>query len=191
MQLWMFIVTILINDCVYSSFHWVKFEKLHSIVVKCTSRQSRTEAILFIFYQSKSKVNGIMVCIPVGQLCQFLIFLIILYWSNLIPLHEIMSLSFVTSCFIVEIQRKILLSFHAVAVVAYLLFVPHPQVYYRFLHMGYFNAIDSLCQIIYLVILLISSDKETFFDRQLMEYMTTIFLFNFVAVFISNEGQRF
>lgn len=37
---------------------------------------------LFIFYQSKSKVNGIMVCIPVGQLCQFLIFLIILYWSN-------------------------------------------------------------------------------------------------------------
>lgn len=49
--------------------------------------------------------------------------------------------------------------------------------------MGYFNAIDSLCQIIYLVILLISSDKETFFDRQLMEYMTTIFLFNFVAVF--------
>lgn len=50
--------------------------------------------------------------------------------------------------------------------------------------MGYFNAIDSLCQIIYLVILLISSDKETFFDRQLMEYMTTIFLFNFVAVFI-------
>lgn len=102
-----------------------------------------------------------------------------------------MSLSFVTSCFIVEIQRKILLSFHAVAVVAYLLFVPHPQVYYRFLHMGYFNAIDSLCQIIYLVILLISSDKETFFDRQLMEYMTTIFLFNFVAVFISNEGKRF
>lgn len=102
-----------------------------------------------------------------------------------------MSLSFVTSCFIVEIQRKILLSYHAVAVVAYLLFVPHPQVYYRFLHMGYFNAIDSLCQIIYLVILLISSDKETFFDRQLMEYMTTIFLFNFVAVFISNEGQRF
>lgn len=57
--------------------------------------------------------------------------------------------------------------------------------------MGYFNAIDSLCQIIYLVILLISSDKETFFDRQLMEYMTKIFLFNFVAVFISNEGQRF
>lgn len=60
--------------------------------------------------------------------------------------------------------------------------------------MGYFNAIDSLCQIIYLVILLISSDKETFFDRQLMEYMTAIFLFNFlafVAVFISNEGQRF
>lgn len=57
--------------------------------------------------------------------------------------------------------------------------------------MGYFNAIDSLCQIIYLVILLISSDKETFFDRQLIEYMTTIFLFNFVAVFISNEGQRF
>lgn len=52
--------------------------------------------------------------------------------------------------------------------------------------MGYFNAIDSLCQIIYLVILLISSYKETFFDRQLMEYMTTIFLFNFVAVFISN-----
>lgn len=57
--------------------------------------------------------------------------------------------------------------------------------------MGYFNAIDSLCQIIYLVILLISSDKDSFFDRQLMEYMTTIFLFNFVAVFISNEGQRF
>lgn len=56
--------------------------------------------------------------------------------------------------------------------------------------MGYFNAIDSLCQIIYLVILLISSDKETFLDRQLMEYMT-IFLLNFVAVFISNEGQRF
>lgn len=84
MQLWMFIVTILINDCVYSSFNWVKFEKLHSIVVKYTPRQSRTEAIvLFCFYQSiKPEINGVMVCIPVGQFCQFLSFLIILYWSN-------------------------------------------------------------------------------------------------------------
>lgn len=57
--------------------------------------------------------------------------------------------------------------------------------------MGYFNAIDSLCQIIYLVILLISSDKETFFDRQLMEYMTTIFLFNFVAVLFQMKVNDF
>lgn len=49
MQLWMFIVTILINDCVYSSFNWIKFEKLHSIVVKYTPRQSRTEAIVLFF----------------------------------------------------------------------------------------------------------------------------------------------
>lgn len=41
--------------------------------------------------------------------------------------------------------------------------------------MGYFNAIDSLCQIIYLVILVIWSDVETFFDWQLKEYMTTQF----------------
>lgn len=76
LQFWSMIV------CTQASIGSSLRNYIRSIVVKCTSRQSRTEAILFIFYQSKSKVNGIMVCIPVGQFCQFLIFLIILYWSN-------------------------------------------------------------------------------------------------------------
>lgn len=65
-----------------------------------------------------------MVCIPVGQFCQFLIFLIILYWSNVNTSARNHVSIILLLCFIVEIQKKILLSFHAVATVAY--FSPPP-----------------------------------------------------------------
>lgn len=119
MQLWMFIVTILINDCVYSSFNWVKFEKLHSIVVKYTPRQSRTEAIvLFCFYQSiKPKwCNGMHSSRTILSILDFLNHLILVKCKYLCTKSCLYH--FVT-VFIVEIQKKMLLSFHPVAVVAY------------------------------------------------------------------------